>query len=43
MILTEKIKQLMQQIKELEPEYEIITEEEIKKELKNAQKRRSKF
>ena len=43
MILTEKIKQLMQQIKELEPEYEIITEEEIKKELKNVQKRRSKF
>ena len=43
MILTEKIKQLMQQIKELEPEYEIITEEEIKKELKNTQKRRSKF
>ena len=39
MILTEKIKQLMQQIKELEPEYEIITEEEIKKELKNAKKK----
>ena len=39
MNLTEKIKQLMQQIKELEPEYEIITEEEIKKELKNAKKK----
>ena len=43
MILTEKIKQLMQQIKELDPDYEFLTEEEIKKELKNAQKRRSKF
>ena len=38
-MITEKMKQLMQQIKELEPEYEIITEEEIKKELKNAKKK----
>ena len=43
MILTEKIKQLMQQIKELEPEYEIITEEEIKKRIKECKKEDSNF
>ena len=33
-MITEKIKQLMQQIKELESEFEIITEEEIKRRIK---------
>ena len=38
-MITEKIKQLMQQIKELDPDYEFLTEEDIEE----CKKRRSKF
>ena len=33
-MITEKMKQLMQQIKELEPEFEIITEESLEADLR---------
>lgn len=42
-MITEKIKQLMQQIKELEPEYEIITEEEIKRRIKECKEEDPNF
>ena len=42
-MITEKIKQIMQQIKELEPEYEIITEEEIKKRIKECKEEDPNF
>ena len=32
-MITEKIKQLMQQIKELDPDYEFLTEEDIEEDI----------
>ena len=42
-MITEKMKQLMQQIKELEPEFEIITEEEIKRRIKECKEEEPNF
>ena len=42
-MITEKMKQLMQQIKELEPEFEIITEEEIKRRIKECKEEDPNF
>ena len=41
-MITEKMKQLMQQIKELEPDYEFLTEEDIEEDIEEC-KKRSKF
>jgi len=38
-MITEKMKQIMQQIKELEPDYEFLTEKKLKKGLKNVKKK----
>lgn len=42
-MITEKIKQIMQQIKELDPDYEFITDEEIEKSIKECKKEDSNF
>lgn len=42
-MITEKMKQIMQQIKELEPDYEFITEEEIEKRTKECKKEDPNF
>ena len=42
-MITEKIKQIMQQIKELYPDYEFITEEEIEKSIKECKKEDPNF
>lgn len=42
-MITEKIKQIMQQIKELDPNYEFITEEEIEESIKECKKEDSNF
>lgn len=42
-MITEKMNQLMQQIKELEPDYEFITEEEIEKSIKECKKENPNF
>lgn len=42
-MITEKIKQIMQQIKELDPSYEFITEEEIEKSIKECKKEDPNF
>ena len=42
-MITEKIKQIMQQIKELDPDYEFITEEEIEKSIKECKKEDPNF
>ena len=42
-MITEKMKQLMQQIKELDPDYEFLTEEDIEEDIEECKKRRSKF
>ena len=43
MILTEKIKQLMQQIKELDPDYEFLTEEDIEEDIEECKKEDPNF
>ena len=40
---TEKMKQLMQQIKELDPDYEFLTEEEIKRRIKECKEEDPNF
>lgn len=42
-MITEKMNQLMQQIKELELDYEFITEEEIEKSIKECKKENPNF
>ena len=42
-MITEKIKQIMQQIKELDPDYEFIIEEEIEKSIKECKKEDPNF
>ena len=42
-MITEKIKQIMQQIKELDPSYEFITDEEIEKSVKECKKEDPNF
>lgn len=42
-MITEKIKQIMQQIKELDPSYEFITDEEIEKSIKECKKEDPNF
>ena len=42
-MITEKIKQLMQQIKELEPEFEILTEEDIEEDIEECKKEDPNF
>ena len=42
-MITEKMKQIMQQIKELEPDYEIITDEEIEENIKECKKEDPSF
>ena len=42
-MITEKIKQIMQQIKELDPDYEFITDEEIEKSIKECKKEDPNF
>lgn len=42
-MITEKIKQIMQQIKELDPDYEFITDEEIEKSIKECKKEDPSF
>lgn len=42
-MITEKMNQLMQQIKELEPDYEFITEEEIEESIKECKKEDPNF
>ena len=42
-MITENIKQIMQQIKELDPDYEFITEEEIEKSIKECKKEDPNF
>lgn len=42
-MITEKIKQIMQQIKEIDPDYEFITEEEIEKSIKECKKEDPNF
>ena len=42
-MITEKIKQIMQQIKELDPSYEFMTEEEIEKSIKECKKEDPNF
>ena len=42
-MITEKIKQIMQQIKELDPDYEFITDEEIEKSIKECKKEEPSF
>ena len=42
-MITEKIKQIMQQIKEIDPDYEFITEKEIEKSIKECKKEDPNF
>ena len=42
-MITEKIKQLMQQIKELDPDYEFLTEEDIKEDIEECKKEDPNF
>jgi hypothetical protein len=42
-MITEKMKQIMQQIKELEPDYEFITEEEVEERIKECKKEDPNF
>lgn len=42
-MITEKMKQIMQQIKELDPSYEFITDEEIEKSIKECKKEDPNF
>jgi hypothetical protein len=42
-MITEKIKQIMQQIKELDPNYEFITDEEIEESIKECKKEDPNF
>ena len=42
-MITEKIKQLMQQIKELDPDYEFLTEEDIEEDIEECKKEDSNF
>ncbi len=42
-MITEKIKQLMQQIKELDPEYEFLTEEDIEEDIEECKKEDPNF
>ena len=42
-MITEKIKQLMQQIKELDPDYEFLTEEDIEEDIKECKKEDPNF
>lgn len=42
-MITKKIKQIMQQIKELDPNYEFITDEEIEKSIKECKKEDPNF
>ena len=42
-MITKKMKQIMQQIKELDPSYEFITDEEIEKNIKECKKEDPNF
>ena len=42
-MITEKIKQLMQQIKELDPDYELLTEEDIEEDIEECKKEDPNF
>ena len=42
-MITEKIKQLMQQIKELDPDYEFLTEEDIEEDIEECKKEDPNF
>ena len=42
-MITEKIKQLMQQIKELDPDYEFLTEEDIEEDIKECKEEDPNF
>lgn len=42
-MITEKIKQLMQQIKELDPNYEFLTEEDIEEDIEECKKEDPNF
>lgn len=42
-MITEKMKQIMQQIKDLDPDYEFITDEEIEKSVKECKKEDPNF
>lgn len=42
-MITEKMKQIMQQIKELDPDYEFLTEEEIKEDIEECKKEDPSF
>ena len=42
-MITEKIKQIMQQIKEIDPNYKFITEEEIEESIKECKKEDPNF
>lgn len=42
-MITEKIKQLMQQIKELDPDYEFLTEEDIEEDIEKCKKEDPNF
>ena len=42
-MITEKMKQLMQQIKELDPDYEILTEEDIEEDIEECKKEDPNF
>ena len=42
-MITEKMKQIMRQIKELEPDYKFLTEEEIEESVKNCKKEDPNF
>ena len=42
-MITEKMKQLMQQIKELDPDYEFLTEEDIEEDIKECKEEDPNF
>ena len=42
-MITEKMKQLMQQIKELDPDYEFLTEEDIEEDIEECKKEDPNF
>ena len=42
-MITEKIKQIMQQIKELDPDYEFLTEEDIEEDIEECKKEDPNF
>lgn len=42
-MITEKIKQLMQQIKDLDPDYEFLTEEDIEEDIEECKKEDPNF